>query len=162
MARTFYLTGTGRFSQAQDARRHASNNKKIRDFENGQIRDRNLPFGATEKNREGEFSVAEAGKLIPNGSYVRNQDGTRTKVTAANREEVINKLGANIKPSTAEQVANVGRAKAGEKINRGTIKVTDEEGNVSSRGFGGRAPTKLGPDVPKKFLPKAPKGRKSK
>jgi preprotein translocase subunit YajC len=97
MSRTYHATGTGSFTRAFEVRRDRS---KLRDFNedpNNLTKQEVAPmFGATREHREGRISFEEAMELIRPGDKIRTPDGILHKVTAANKAELVGRLGATV------------------------------------------------------------------
>lgn len=161
MSRTYHATGTGSFTRASEVRRDRSDLRKKNQeaFKNGEAQEMEPMHGATTSDREGKISYERAMEIIKAGDKIRTPDGVLHIVTAANKAELVGRLGATV----TTPAKDFGRAaKGGNVEQRGTTTV--HKGNLSDgtakvvksgqRGAAPRVPnTKLGRAI-NQVLPK--------
>lgn len=87
--RTYYATGTGRFSKGSEIRAESSAMQEA--TRKGELRIR-TSFGTTTKAPQGTMSKEQLTKVLRSGDTVKFGDGTSVKVTAANKVATINRL----------------------------------------------------------------------
>lgn len=87
--RTYYATGTGRFSRGKEIR--ADQSSVAEATRKGELRIK-TSFGTTTKAPQGTMSKEQLLKVLRSGDTVKFGDGTSVKVTAANKLATINRL----------------------------------------------------------------------
>lgn len=149
MSRTYHATGTGSFTRAGEVRSDRSSIRQHNVNAENRGNQKAVPYhGATESHPEGKLTYGEAQKVIRNGDKIITPDGITHKVTTANRNELIGRLGATV----INPAANQGRAKAGSNIiPRGSVQTYkgnakdakfNKEGRIVVKGSGARGKAK--------------------
>jgi hypothetical protein len=87
--RTYYATGTGRFSTGQEIRTDAAGIRTA--TRKGELRVL-TSFGTTQANPKGSLSKEELLEVLRSGDRIKFGDGTTVKVTADNKLAVVNRL----------------------------------------------------------------------
>jgi hypothetical protein len=87
--RTYYATGTGRFSTGKEIRADAAALKTA--TRKGELKVL-TSFGTTQENPKGSMSKEELLEVLRSGDTVKFGDGTSEKINAANKLAVINRL----------------------------------------------------------------------
>lgn len=87
--RTYYATGTGRFSRGKEIR--ADQSSVAEATRKGELRIK-TSFGTTTKAPQGTMSKEQLLKVLRSGDTVKFGDGTSVKVNAANKLATINRL----------------------------------------------------------------------
>jgi translation initiation factor IF-2 len=87
--RTYYATGTGRFSRGKEIR--ADQSSVAEATRKGELRIK-TSFGTTTKAPQGTMSKEQLLKVLRSGDTVKFGDGTSVKVSAANKLATINRL----------------------------------------------------------------------
>jgi len=139
--RTFYKAADGSMTPAGKAR--AYNAELRRKAKAGGLYTGESNFGTAGKDT-GEIAYGDADSEVQNGDIiaVKNEDGsvTRTKVTAENRDELLNTRKGTIKPSVKD-FSDYGPYQEGQKLKGGTSRRYDNDKKPTSGGgrAGGRA-----------------------
>ena len=107
--RTYYATGTGRFSKGKEIRAHeAEVNEATR---KGELRIK-TSFGPTTKAPQGTLSKEDLLKVLRSGDTIKFGDGTSVKINEANKLATVNRLVAEgqrqITPAPAQTRPVVG------------------------------------------------------
>lgn len=138
--RTFYKAADGSMTPAGKAR--AYNAELRRKAKAGGLYTGESNFGTAGKDT-GEIAYGDADSEVQNGDIiaVKNEDGsvTRTKVTAENRDELLNTRKGTIKPAVQE-FSDYGPYQEGQKLKTGTNRRYDNDKKTSGGNrAGGRA-----------------------
>ena len=139
--RTFYKAADGSLTPAGMAR--AYNAELRRRGKEGMLYAGESNFGTAGKDT-GEIAYGEGDEFVKNGDYiaVENEDGTltRTKVTAENRDKLLNTRKGTMKAGVRE-LSQYGPYQEGQKLKTGTRRKYDNDKKVKSGGAraGGRA-----------------------
>ena len=87
--RTYYATGTGRFTRAKDIRADAA---QVREAgRKGELRIK-TSFGTTQRNPQGALSKEELLQVIRSGDTIKFGDGSSVVINAGNKVAAINRL----------------------------------------------------------------------
>ncbi len=87
--RTYYATGTGRFSRGKEIR--ADQSSVAEATRKGELRIK-TSFGTTTKAPQGTMSKEQLLKVLRSGDVVKFGDGSSVKVSAANKLATVNRL----------------------------------------------------------------------
>lgn len=137
--RTFYQLANGNLNRAQDVRSHNAEMRKAK--KEGRLSVGSPNFGGTAANSKGAITKERAAEIIKSGDIIarKGKDGKveRIKVTAENRDQLLNSNSGQIREQFTPQPAG---QKQGDKVARSSVTPFRDGKQLPKRGEKGAAP----------------------